>query len=98
MEVEIDSQRKTLCNSRYQGKIFPKGVPAPLIFLLRILPLTLIVRKANAGHLFKTCQEVNNLIFTDDLKIYSRDEFLVNFLVSILFALKKVWSVCLEER
>ena len=45
----------------------------PLVFVLASIPLTLILRKAEAAYEFSGSQEkFNHLLFTDDLKLHSR--------------------------
>ena len=47
----------------------------PLVFVLALIPLSLILRKAKAAYEFSESKEkINNLLFMDDLKLYSRNE------------------------
>ena len=48
---------------------------SPLVFVLALIPLSLILRKAKAAYEFSESKEkINNLLFMDDLKLYSRNE------------------------
>ena len=44
----------------------------PLVFVLALIPLSLILRKAKAAYEFSESKEkINPLLFMDDLKLYS---------------------------
>ena len=44
----------------------------PLVFVLTLIPLSLILRKAKAAYAFSESKdEINHLLFMDDLKLYS---------------------------
>ena len=63
MEVEIK-----------QG-IFQGDSLSPLVFVLALIPLSLILRKAKAAYEFSESKmKINHLLFMDDLKVYSRSE------------------------
>ena len=45
------------------------------MFVLALIPLNLILRKAKAAYEFSESEaKINHLLFTDDLKLYSRSE------------------------
>ena len=45
---------------------------SPLVFVLALIPLSLILRKANAAYEFSESKEkINHLSLMDDLKLYS---------------------------
>ena len=45
------------------------------MFVLALIPLRLILRKANAAYEFSESKEkINHLSFMDDLKLYSQNE------------------------
>ena len=47
----------------------------PLVFVLALIPLSLILRKAKAAYEFSESKEkINHLLLMDDLKLYSRSE------------------------
>ena len=55
--------------------IFQGDSLSPLVFVLPLIPLRLILRKAKAAHEFSESKEkINHLLFTDELKLYSRSE------------------------
>ena len=55
--------------------IFQGDSLSPLVFVLALIPLSLILRKAKAAYEFSESKEkVNHLLFMDDLKLYSQSE------------------------
>ena len=50
--------------------IFQGDSLSPTLFVIALIPLTLILRKATAGYHFT----VNHLLFMDDLKLYGKDK------------------------
>ena len=55
--------------------IFQGDSLSPLVFVLALIPLSLILRKAKAAHEFsESKEEINHLLFMDDLKLYNRSE------------------------
>ena len=59
---------------------------SPLVFVLALIPLRLILRKAKAVYEFLESKEkINHLLFMDDLKFYSRSEKGLDSLVQFVF-------------
>ena len=55
------------------------------MFVLALIPLSLILRKAKAAYEFSGSKEkINHLLFMDDLKLYSRNEKELDSLVQIM--------------
>ena len=54
--------------------IFQGDSLSPLLFVIALIPLTLILRKATAGYHFTDKTKVNHLLFMDDLKLYGKDK------------------------
>ena len=55
--------------------VFQEDSLSPLMFILSLIPLSLILRKARAAYEFSSSKEnINHLSFTDDLKLYSRSD------------------------
>ena len=53
--------------------IFQEDSLSPLVFVLTLIPLSLILRKAKAAYeLSGSKEKINHLLFIDDLKLYSR--------------------------
>ena len=62
--------------------IFQGDSPSPLLFLLSIVPLSLILKKVNACYKWgKKEYKLNHLLFMDDLKLYAKNEEQTNTLV-----------------
>ena len=81
-ELEVDIKRVI-----FQGDSF-----SPLVFVLALIPLGLILRKAKTTYEFSGSKEkINHLLFMDDLKLYSRSEKRLDLLVhTILIFCKNV--------
>ena len=53
-----------------------------MLFVICLIPLTVILRKANAGYEFSIIKEkINHLLFMDDLKLFSKSEKSLDSLV-----------------
>ena len=58
-----------------------------LVFVLVLISLRLILRKAEAAYEFSESKEnINDLLFMDDLKLYSRGEKGLDSLVQFFFS------------
>ena len=56
------------------------------MFVLALIPLSLILRKAKAAHEFSENKEkINHLLFLDDLKLHTRSEKGLDSLVRTVF-------------
>ena len=70
--------------------IFQGDSLSPLVFVLALIPLSLILRKAKAAYEFsKNKGKINHLLFMDDLKLYSRSEKGLNSLVQTVCVFSK---------
>ena len=55
--------------------IFQGDSLSPLVFVLALIPLSLILRKVKAAYEFSESKgKINHLLFMDDLKLYCRSE------------------------
>ena len=54
--------------------IFQGDSLSPLVFVLTLIPLSLILRKTKAAYEFSESKEKIDLLFRDDSKLYSRSE------------------------
>ena len=74
-KVMLCSGNSELGEVEIKRGIFPGDSLSPLVFVLALIPLSLILRKAKAAYEFSESKEkINHLLFMDDLKLYSRSE------------------------
>ena len=70
--------------------IFQGDSLSPLVFVLALIPLSLILRKAKAAYEFSGSKEkINHFLFMDDLKLYSRNEKGLDSLVQTIRVLSE---------
>ena len=69
------SGRSELGEVEIKRGIFQEDCLSPLVFVLALIPLSLLLRKAKAAYEFSESKEnISHLLFMDDLKLYSRSE------------------------
>ena len=74
-KVMLCSGNSELGEVEIKRGIFQGDSLSPLGFVLAMIPLSLILRKAKAAYRFSESKEyINHLLFMDDLKLYSRSE------------------------
>ena len=74
-KVMLCSGNSELSEVENQEGIFQGDSLFPLVFVLTLIPLSLILRKAKAAYDFSESKEkINHLLVMDDLKLYSRSE------------------------
>ena len=74
-KVMLCSGNSELGEVEIRGGIFQGDSLSSLVFVLALIPLSLILRKAKAVYEFSERKEkINHLLFIDDLKLYSRSE------------------------
>ena len=65
--------------------VFQGDSLSPFVFVLALIPLSLILRKAETAYEFSESKEkINHLLFMDDLKFYSRSKKGLDSLVHIV--------------
>ena len=85
------SGNSDLCEDKIKQGIFQGDSLSPLVFVLALIPLSLILRKAKAAYEFSESKaKINNLLFMDDLKLHSRREKGLDSLVQTI-------RVCIED-
>ena len=84
-KVMLCSGNSELGEAEIKQDIFQGDSLSPLVFVLALVPLNLILRKANAAYEFSESKEkINHLLFIDDLKLYSQNEKGIDSLVDSL--------------
>ena len=76
-----------LCSGEVEIKqgIFQGDSLSPLVFVLALIPLSLILRKAKGAYKFSESEgKINQLLFMNDLKLYSRSENGLGSLIQIV--------------
>ena len=79
--VELNFGSKTLGEVPVKRGIFQGDALSPLFFVVALIPLTHILRTANPGFEFRTGETINNVLFMDDLKLYSKSEKALDSLI-----------------
>ena len=72
-KLELSSKRETLAEINTRRGIFQGGFFSPLLFVIAMIPFTLILRKCK-NNLSRTKDEINHLIYMDDLKLFAKEE------------------------
>ena len=74
-KVMLCSGNSELVEVEIKGGIFQGDSFSPLMFVLALIPLSLILREAKAAYEFSESKEkIDHLLFMDDLKSYSQSE------------------------
>ena len=82
-KTELTSCGETLGIIRIKRGIFQGDSLSPLLFVLALIPLSLVLRKVKAGYnLGRGCGTVNHLLFMDDLKVYGKNEKEIDILIN----------------
>ena len=70
--------------------IFQRDSLSPLVFVLALIPLSLILRKVKAAYGFSGSKEkINDFLFMDDLKLYSHNDKELDSLVQTIHTFSK---------
>ena len=74
-KVELSSGKETLAQVNIRRGIFQGDSSSPLLFVMALIPLTLILRKCKNGYNFsRTKDKINHLLYMDDLKLFAKEE------------------------
>ena len=80
-KTELTSSGERLGVIHIRRGIFQGDSLSPLLFVLCMIPLTLILRKSTAGYDLAKEFKVNHLLFMDDLKLFGKSEDQIDSLV-----------------
>ena len=73
--TELTSSNLRLGNVKIRRGIFQGNSLSPLLFVLVMIPLTLVLRQTKASYeLKKGGKKINHLLFMDDLKLFAKNE------------------------
>ena len=82
MENRIDIMWREVWTGTNQERYISRDSLSPLLFVLCVIPLSLVLRNVKAGYEFKGKQQrINHLLFMDDLKLYGKSEVQIDSLV-----------------
>ena len=74
-KVELTCGNDVLGEVKIERGIFQGDSLSPLLFVIILIPLTNILRKASPGYEFASSKEkINHLLYMDDLKLYTKTE------------------------
>ena len=81
-KVKLCSGNSELGEVQIKQGIFQGDSLSMLVFVLALIPLSLILRKAKVAYEFSESKEkINHLLFMNDLKLYSQSETGLQLLV-----------------
>ena len=81
-QTELTSCEERLAKVNIRRGIFQGDSLSPLLFVICMIQLTHILRKAKARYTFGREEKINHLLFMDDLKLYGKSENKIKGLVS----------------
>ena len=74
-KVMLYSGNSELGEVEIKRGIFQGDSLSPLVFVLALVPLSLILRKGKSAYEFSESEEkINHILFMDDLKLYTRSD------------------------
>ena len=92
-KTELTASGRTLCEVDIKRGIFQGDSLSPLLFVICMIPLSSVLRKMSIGYTLGTAK-INNLLFMDDLKLFSKNEKEIDSIVSTVHAISK--DICME--
>ena len=85
-KTKLTSSGEYLGTVNVKRGIFQGDSLSPLLFVLCMIPLSLILRKASAGYEFKGKRaKINHLLFMDDLKQFGKTQDQIDSLIKTVY-------------
>ena len=73
-KTELMSCGEVLTEVRIRRGISQGDSLSPLVFVMSLIPLTMVLRNAKAGYQFNGGEKINHLLYMDDLRLYAKNE------------------------
>lgn len=88
--TELTSYGETMGEVRIRRGIFQGDSLSPLLFVLSMIPLTLVLRKTGIGYEWREKQSmINHLLYIDDLKLFGKTENQIDSLINTVYIFSK---------
>ena len=84
-QTELTSSSESLGKVNIRRDIFQGGSLSPLLFVICMVPLTLVLRKLKEGYTMGQTR-INHMFFMDDLKLFGKSERQIESLVNTVHA------------
>ena len=81
-QTELTSCRESLAKVNIRRGIFQGDSLSPLLFVMCMIPLANVLRKAKARYILGGGEKINHILFMDDLKLHGKNENEIKVLVS----------------
>ena len=83
--TDLTASNQRLGNVKIRRGTFQGDSLSPLLFVLVMIPLTLVLRQTKASYeLKKGVKKINHLLFMDDLELFAKNEDQINKIVNIV--------------
>ena len=84
-KIVLTSNAEVLGEVRIKRGIFQSDSLSPLLFVLSMIPLTILLKREKIGYKFgKEQKMMNHLLHMDDLKLYGRSEQELESLIDVV--------------
>ena len=81
-QTELTSCEESLANVNIRREIFQGDILSSLLFMIYMIPLTHLLRKAKARSILGGGEKMNHLLFMGDFKLYGKSENKIKELLS----------------